>query len=126
MTNDIKPVMKKNPGQVIIHIGTNDITNNEPNTEGMNLQNTIDYIYSHSPQTNIAISLCTISMDKPGLPRKIHARNIIIKGVCTRNNLKRIDNSNLKETCLGAKKLHLNRKGCTYLANNLKKFIDCD
>ena len=125
LTDDIKPVMRKNPDLVVIHFGTNDITKNGVNTKG-NLQDTIDYIYKHSPQTNIVISLCTIRMDKPGLLKKIHARNIIIKDVCTRNNLKWIDNSNLDETCLGAKKLHLNRKGCSYLANNLKKFIDCN
>ena len=125
LTDDIKPVMRKNPDLVVIHFGTNDITKNGVNTKG-NLQDTIDYIYKHSPQTNIVISLCTIRMNKPGLLKKIHARNIIIKDVCTRNNLKWIDNSNLDETCLGAKKLHLNRKSCSYLANNLKKFIDCN
>ena len=83
-------------------------------------------MYKQGPQTNIAISLCTIRKDKPGLLKKVHARNNIIKDICITNNLKWINNSNLDETCLGTKKLHLNRKGCSYLANNLKKFIDID
>ena len=125
LTDETKPFMRKNPNLVIIHLGTNDITINGVNTTG-NLQDTIDYIYKHSPQTNIAIYSCIIRMDKPGLLKKIHPRNIIIKDVCTRNSFKLIDNSNLSETCLGAKKLHLNKKGCSYLACNLKKFLDCD
>ena len=117
--------MRKSPDLVIIHFGTNDITSNGVNTKE-NLQDTLDYMYKYGPQTNIAISLCTIRKDKSGILKKIHAKNNIIKDVCMRNNLKWIDNSSLDETCLGAKKVHLNRKGCSYLANNLKNFIDID
>ena len=115
--------MRKSPDLVIIHFGTNDVTSNGVNTKE-NLLDTLDYIHKHVPQTNIAISLCTIRKDQPRLLKKIHAN--IVEDVCIRNNLKWIDNSSLDETCLGAKKLHLNRKGCSYLANNLKKFIDID
>ena len=85
-----------------------------------------DYVHNHGPDTDIALSLCTLRNDKPRVQKKISSRNNIIKEVCKRNKLEWIDNSNLDETCLGVKKLHLNRKGCSYLANNIKKFIDED
>ena len=125
LADDIKPIMRKNPDLVIIHFGTNDITNNRVNTKEK-LQETIDYVHEHGPDTDIAISLCILRKDKPGLQKKVSSRNNIIKEVCKKNKLKWIDNSNLDETCLGIKKLHLNKKGFSYLANNLKKFIDED
>ena len=68
---------------------------------------------------------CRISrrFDQPGHDKKIAACNNVLKGLCARNNLQYIDNSNIDESCLGIKKLHLNRKGMSYLANNLKHFI---
>ena len=35
-----------------------------------------------------------------------------------------IDNNNISESCLNRGKLHLNRRGSSYLANNLNKFIE--
>ena len=35
-----------------------------------------------------------------------------------------IDNNNINESCLNRGKLHLNRRGSSYLANNFKKFIE--
>ena len=35
-----------------------------------------------------------------------------------------IDNNNINEPCLNRDKLHLNRRGSSYLANNFKKFIE--
>ena len=87
LIDDVKPVMRKNPDLVIIHFGTNGVTSNGVNTKE-NMQDTIDYMYKHGPQTNIAISLCTIRKKKPGLLKKIHTRNNTIKDVCIINNQK--------------------------------------
>ena len=90
LIDDVKSVLRKNPDLVLIYSGTSGITSNGVNTkEG--LQDTIDYMYKHGPQRNIAISLCTIRKDKPGLLKKIHARNNIIKDVCIMSNLTWID-----------------------------------
>ena len=35
-----------------------------------------------------------------------------------------IDNNNINEPCLNRGKLHLNRRGSSYLANNFKKFVE--
>ena len=43
LADDIKPIMRKNPDLVIIHFGTNDITNNGVNTKEK-LPETIDYV----------------------------------------------------------------------------------
>ena len=42
-----------------------------------------------------------------------------LKAFCDDNLLDYIDNENIDESCLGIKKLHLNRKGNAYLAKNI-------
>ena len=43
---------------------------------------------------------------------------------CIGKGLTFIDNNNVNESCLNRGKLHLNRRGSSYLANNFKKFIE--
>ena len=87
------------------------------------MQKAIDHLRKEAPNTDIAVSLCTRRFDQPGADKKIASCNKVLKDICSRNNLRSIDNSNIDESCLGIKKLHLNRKGTSYLANNLKHFI---
>ena len=42
---------------------------------------------------------------------------------CNSKGLSFIDNNNIDRTCLNKGKLHLNRRGSSYLANNFKKFV---
>ena len=50
--------------------------------------------------------------------------NKILRDAASKNNTYVIDNKSIDESCLGMKRLHLNRKGTSFLANNLKNFID--
>ena len=121
LVDHVKPIARKQPDLVLFHFGTNDITN-EVNTEE-HMQKAIDHLRKEAPNTDIAVSLCTRRFDQPGADKKIASCNKVLKDICSRNNLRSIDNSNIDESCLGIKKLHLNRKGTSYLANNLKHFI---
>ena len=42
---------------------------------------------------------------------------------CNSKGLSFIDNNNIDRSCLNKGKLHLNRRGLSYLANNFKKFV---
>ena len=43
---------------------------------------------------------------------------------CIGKRLTFIDNNNINESCLNRGKLHLNRRGSSYLTNNFKKFTE--
>ena len=43
---------------------------------------------------------------------------------CNSKGLSFIDNNNIDRTCLNKGKLHLNRRGSSYLANNFKKIVE--
>ncbi len=82
------------------------------------MQKAIDHVQTESPKTDIVISLCTRKNDRPGLNNKVTKCNEFLRKICERNNLHCIDNNNIDESCFGMKRLHLNRKGSSYLASN--------
>ena len=122
LLDHVKPVARKKPDLIVIHFGTNDTTSGKDTKE--NVQKAIDTIKEESPSTEIAISLCTIRKDRHGIGRKMESSNKILRDAASRNNTYVIDNKSIDESCLGMKRLHLNRKGTSFLANNLKNFID--
>ena len=122
LLDHIKPIARKKPDLVVIHFGTNDTTSGKDTKE--NMQKAIDAIREESPGTEIAISLCTIRKDRQGIEKKVTSCNKILRDAAFRKDTYVIDNKNIDESCLGMKKLHLNRKGTSFLANNLKNFIN--
>ena len=48
----------------------------------------------------------------------------LLISLCTSKGLPFIGNSNIDKSCLNNSKLHLNRRGLFFLANNFKKFIN--
>ena len=54
----------------------------------------------------------------------IKSINKNIQSLCTSKGLSFIDNSNIDRSRLNRSKLHLNRRGSSFLANNFKKFVN--
>ena len=118
----IKPLIKKKPDTMILHVGTNDLTKNINNTIE-NLSCITSEIKRISPETNVVFSNLCLREDKPGLSSKVKNLNMSIDRFCKDNGLNIINNSNIDKNCLSRKKLHLNEKGLSKLAVNLKVFI---
>ena len=56
--------------------------------------------------------------------KKFKADNDKLQRFCTSKGLSFIHNNNLDKSCLNKGKLHLNRRGSSFLANNFKKFVN--
>ena len=121
MEDHIKPLLRKEPDMVILHCGTNDLTNEVDTISHLDAM--VKYTRKESPSTEIVVSNIVTRRDKDGIHQKVTDLNSRVKDFCRNNQLKVIDNSNLDITCLSQKKLHLNRKGTGYLAHNLLSFI---
>ena len=119
--DNIDEIMKSKPDCLIIHTGTNDLTN------GINSLNQAKKIIKEvnklSKNTKIAFSGITIRKDRKNIDKKLLEVNSHLKNFCSQKNIDFIDNTNIKEEHLGVKKLHLNRKGSSVLANNFLKFL---
>ena len=118
----IKPVLRKKPNLIIVHACTNDLTNDRVNTID-NWNEIIESAKRKSPDNEIVFATLTIRKDRPGMPKRVKALNSKIREFCEKNNVKVNSNANVDESCLSAKKLHLNQRGNSVLARNFLNFI---
>ena len=123
IVDHIKPAARKQPDCIIIHAGTNDLTNGVDTIQ--NLKLAMEEAKKESPNTDFALSTITIRKDKQALDMKvdINKANNEIKNLATKLNLKVIENTNIDMSCLGKKKLHLNQRGDSLLAGNFIRFF---
>ena len=117
----IKPIVHKKPDVIIVHCGTNDIPKDLKTVD--NLKNMDDYIKTNSPNTKLVISSLILRKDKNVYQEKVATMNERLKKFTTKNSLDFIDHANVNESCLSRSKLHLNRKGNSFFANNLIKYM---
>ena len=112
MEDFIKCILRKDPENIIIHVGTNDVNSKEPRltAEG------------DAANTNIAISgLDSRADDKEG---KVSSVNKILKKFCHQNHWNFIEHNNVNLTHLNRGGLHLSKSGTALLAENVCKYID--
>ena len=118
----VKPVAHKKPEIIILHCGTNDLQH-EINTIN-NIKQIDDYVKSKSPDTKLVISSVVLRSDKKELSQKVNTLNSRLTKFAKNNKLDLVDHSNINESCLNRSKLHLNKKGDSYLANNIMKYLN--
>ena len=117
----IKPEVRKKTDIIIVQAGTNDITNNTRSFE--NHKKITNTIKSKLPNCKYAIFNVTIRKDKPDIENKVLEFNSRLSKFCSKNKIDIIENKHLHGSCLSFKKLHLNKKDNSYLANNFLDFL---
>ena len=122
IVDHINPVVRKKPDIIIIHGGTNDLTNNV-NTEE-NLERIICKVKNESPNTKIVVSSAIIRKDKPNLEKAVEELNKNFSVVCSKHNIDIITHGNIKLSNLTEKKLHLNKGGSSILVKNFANFLN--
>ena len=118
----IKPDVRKKPDIIIVHAGTNDITNNIKSFE--NYKKITDTIKSKLTNCKYTNSNVVMRKDKPDKEKKVKEFNSRLSKFCSKNKIDIIENENLDGSCLIFKKLHLNKKGNPYLANKFLDFLN--
>ena len=118
----IKPELRHKPDVIIIHCGTNDIEN-EINTvkKIKKLVKEIDEYDKQNPPKVVISSL--IKRYDQDVNDDIANINEKLQRFCNSKGLTSMDNKNIDRSCLNKGKLHLNRRGSSYLANNCKKIV---
>lgn len=124
-TNDfIKPVLRRKPQKVILHVGTNNVRNDNAKKIKQKLVKLVDDIKKDNPSLDIGISSIIHRGDDLSLNSKIDQVNCQIETYCEEKHFGFINNDNVNvEHCLNRSGVHLNRKGTSILVSNFKKFI---
>ncbi len=87
------------------------------------LQNRGDFCSKKSPNTKVTISGLIVRKGL-NLKSKIKSVNKLLKSTCVANNWPFIENSNLDESCLNLKGLHLNGKErAIFSSSNISNYI---
>ena len=117
----IKPTIRQKPDIVIVHSGTNDLTKN------VNTMNRVCKVVAAVKEID---NEGKIKLDFSGIVARgdINKEDIVstnnrLEKYCKGNEFFFINNSNIDASCLNKSKLHLNRKGTSYLANNFRNHI---
>ena len=91
------PTLRRKPDVIAIHIGTNDITNNNCSSLQTNLGKIRELVTELRPSTKIVPSSIILRHDKSNINVKVNRGNEIIKQFCKTNKLDLIGNSNIRK-----------------------------
>ena len=114
----VRPVTKKKPNVIIMHVGRNDLT------KGVNTMSIVRKIVSNIQEVdstrNIHLGFSNV-VQRAGKDycKEIKDINIRLKSYCLGKGLIFVDHSNIDESCLNNNKLHLSQKGTQLLSQNI-------
>jgi len=115
MLDVVQPVLRRKPDLVVIHSGTNDITQN------VNSYKKIKKLINNFENSDVKIVISGIinREDHVDYTDIIAITNDKLKNLCGRRNIAFLDNSNIGSNCLNRSRLHLNNYGDKVFASNL-------
>ena len=116
----IKPILCKNPDAIVIHSGTNDITNGKPTKK--KIKNVVKLIENMNPPIQVMIS-GLIQREDRELNDEIASINNQSEPYCNSKNFLFVNNDNMKSSCLAKDKLHLNKTGNGIFAKNIVSIL---
>ena len=123
MVDYVRPVTRKEPDVIIMHVGTNDLT------KGVNTMSKVRKIVSAIQEVdstrNIQLGFSSIVQraDKD-YSKEIKYINTGLKSYCLGKGLIFVDNSNIDESRLNNSKLHLSKKGTQLLSQNILRSLE--
>ena len=122
MVDYIKPVARRKPDALVIHTGTNDMTNDV---------NTLKYVrklvkvireIDVDKEIKIGFSSVICRTDK-NLEQERMEINTKLKKYCEGKGFIFVENNNINESGLNNSKLHLNKKGTMIFSQNIKRSL---
>ena len=110
------PLLRKRPGEIILHVGTNDAPHIKADEMLEELGKLTSLILEMLPSVKIILSAPTIKVDK----HNANENNIDFIKLLGTNNFLLINHPNIKENHLDRHRLHFNHDGTRFLAKNLR------
>ncbi len=123
MKDFIKPLTRKKPDKLILHVGTNNLKHNPPSEIAESIADLVTNIRTESPDTKVGISSLLVRNDT-NLVVKVNEVNDILRGLCNQSKIPFLDNSNITFAHLNLRGLHLNKVGSVTLQSNFKDFAN--
>ena len=116
MKDYIRPLLRKCPDRVVLHVGTNDAIQYSPDEIVQRILSVKTFIEHELKDCDVIISSPINRLDSQNLAVKIRNANAILKSV---GEINLLSNDNIVTKHLGMKKLHLNMSGTKLLVTNI-------
>ena len=124
MEDYIKPILRKKPDKLVIHVGTNSLREKEtPEKCADEISSLAKLVLSSSPKTIVALSSIITRTDDKALAAKAIEVNLHLKKICQQNHWTFINHSNIKPSHLNRNGIHLNKSGTLLMARNFTNII---
>ena len=117
MIDYIKPELCHKPDIIILHYGTNDITSD------VNTVKKVKKLVKEIEENDGSTEMVILEFNRNVIDG-IEIINKKLKRWCTGKGFTFTNNNNINESCLNQGKLHLNRSGPSFLANNFTKIVE--
>ena len=101
----IKPSLRKEPDQIVIHAGTNDPTNSHNYLN--NVKKIVKMVRKTCKNTKLCFSSLIYRIDLKHTDEKVIKTNTHLENYCKQQNLDFINNSNIKLSDPNSRLLHL-------------------
>ena len=127
MKDHIRPLLRRNTDEIIIHVGTNSL--HSSNTPLECAAELIDLAESVSSESSALISISSLitRSDDEALAAKVPDVNKVLKEHCLQKNWGFVDHSNISASShLNRSGLHLNKGGTSRLARNFINYLRVD
>ena len=120
MLDYIKPVARRKPDTLIIHTGTNDLTNGVNTMKKVSKLVKVVREIDESGKIKIGFSSVIFRKDKD-LEDERNEVDMKLKKYCEGKGFVFIENDSINESGLNNSKLHLNKKGTNVFTQNMKR-----
>ena len=120
MKHYLKPTLEKSPQQILLHVGTNDLRDQNQNVV---VDNAVELARKIESETNGRIILSELVARSDNVSSdSVKTVNRKLKKFCNQNNWKLVQHRNITINDLNQSGLHLNNRGNNILFNN---FVNC-
>ena len=115
-------INKTRPGNLLVHAGTNNMTNNL--NLSFNVKKKFSKISKKSPSTSIAFPSINNRKGKTNIQKTLADTKARLKNFRMQKGISFIDKKGIKEFLLGKRKLHLNNEGNSAFAKMILHHIN--
>ena len=115
MNHYLQPTIDKDPAKIILHIGTNDLKDRDPNIVADHIVDLARKIENESSAEVILSEVVSRSDDVSN--ESVKATNKKLRKFCTQNGWQLVQRSNITSNGLNKSGLHLNERGNNIMFN---------
>ena len=124
MEDYLKPLLRKEPYEIILLVGTNNIRDESSHSVAEGIVNLVTQIQQDFQTTHLTISPLLPRSDNLEFNDKIKEANKILKSFCSSRGFTLLRINNIDLTCLNRRGVHLNRKGSSLLSNSYADYLN--